>query len=41
MNRCLFLGPVKNVAGEIDHVVGLVVGAGSPATLYVLDMDTF
>ena len=41
MNRCLFLGPVKNVAGEIDHVVGLVVGAGSPATRYVLDMDTF
>ncbi|KFI52529.1 MvaI/BcnI family restriction endonuclease [Bifidobacterium callitrichos] len=40
-NRCLFLGPVKNNAGEIVRVVGLVVGADSPAAQYVLGMETF
>lgn len=40
-NRCLFLGPVKNTAGETFRVVALVVGAVSPAAQYVLGMETF
>lgn len=40
-NRCLFFGPVKGADGKISHVLGLVVGAPSPASRYVLDMDTF
>lgn len=41
LNRCLFFGPVKDKDGTISHVVGLVVGAPSSASHYVLDMDTF
>ncbi|RSX57696.1 MvaI/BcnI family restriction endonuclease [Bifidobacterium samirii] len=41
LNRCLFLGPVKNSSGETVRVVALVVGAGSPAAQYVLGMETF
>lgn len=40
-DRCLFFGPVKNSDGKINHVVGLVVGAPSSASQYVLNMDTF
>ena len=40
-NRCLFLGPVKDSAGEVTRVVALVVGAVSPAAQYVLSMETF
>ncbi|MEK0264926.1 MvaI/BcnI family restriction endonuclease [Bifidobacterium mongoliense] len=39
--RCLFLGPVKNSDGVIDHVVGIVVGADSPAAKYAFDMQSF
>lgn len=38
--RCLFLSPVKTVKGE-QYVVGLAVGAQSPASLYVERMDGF
>jgi len=41
LNRCLFFGPAPGADGRPDHVVGLVVGAPSPASRYVLDMDTF
>lgn len=41
VNRCLFLGPVKNGSGEVIRVVALVVGAESPAARYVLSMETF
>ena len=41
VNRCLFLGPVKNASGEVVRVVALVVGAESPAAQYVLGMETF
>ena len=41
LNRCLFFGPVKGEDGKISHVAGLVVGAPSSASRYVLDMDTF
>ena len=41
LNRCLFFGPVRGESGEISHVAGLVVGAPSTASHYVLDMDTF
>lgn len=41
-DRCLFFGPVKDGNGEkTDHVVGLVVGAASPAALYVSGMSSF
>lgn len=40
-NRCLFLGAVKGRAGKPDYVVGMVVGANSPAARYVLGMETF
>lgn len=40
-NRCLFFGTVKNNSERGEHVVGLVVGAPSPATQYVLNMDNF
>lgn len=41
VNRCLFLGPVKDSSGEVVRVVALVVGAQSPAAEYVLNMETF
>ena len=41
LNRCLFFGPVRGEGGKISHVAGLVVGAPSLASRYVLDMDTF
>lgn len=37
--RCLFLGVVRRT--DSDFVVGVVVGANSPAARYVLSMDTF
>lgn len=39
--RCLFLGPVKPKGDIPAHVVGLVVGADSPAAQYVAEMPTF
>ena len=41
VGRCLFLGPVRNPAGKIDHVVAIVVGAQAPAAQYVLGMESF